>query len=271
MKAGTISHAAAAMRAGLGESLNGPIQIGMDEGRGDDQTVKVVRQGDQMMGYVAFEGMVTLAKWADSSAQGAKAYFNLADREALAPFEKATKRRGKRAGQRYLLIVADGRGDPLPEAPTEAWFAGAQWSHQGGASITLTFDSVDFWRQFHTEDYGDGQVFHLTMVELQANDTPLDQAQADRVARAARPKGGPKSKFVAQRNQTTEFQAYIGYRTGMPRERWPLVGADTCDKWVKQQCGVESKALFDHDPEAWERYEKLISRPFITWAQAHYR
>lgn len=225
----------------------------------------------QAQGYVAFEGMVVLAKWADSSTTGAKAYFNLTDRESLAPFEKATKRRGKRAGQRYMLVTSSDKGDVIPEAPTEAWFAGAQWSHQGGASITLTFEDLEFWRQFNTADQGEGQIFHFTMVELQANDTPLDQVQADRVERANRPKGGPHSKFVAQRNASQDFQAYIGYRTGMPRERWPLVGADTCDKWVKQMCGVASKVDFDHNPESWERYEKLISRPFITWAQAHYR
>ena len=270
VQTGAVSHDVAALRAGLGEHPD-RVSIGCDLSRGDDVTATVARQGWQVLGYVAFEGMVALAKWSESSRSGAKITVKLQDREALAPFEKATKRRGKRAGQRYMVVVSSDKGEPISDAPSELWFAGADWSHQGGASVSFTVDSLEWWRQFQTADQGgDGQVFHFTMVELQANDTPLDQDQADRAERANRPKGGPKSKFAAQRNQTTDFQAYVGYRTGMPKERWRLVGADTCDKWVKQVCGVESKVAFDHDEDAWNRYEKLISRPFITWAHTQF-
>jgi hypothetical protein len=216
--------------------------------------------------------MVILQRWEETSTSGAKARFGLPDKDALTPFEKATKRRGKRAGQRYLLIVADRNGEPIPTAPEQCFLAGAQWSHGSGASITLAFQDIGWWKRFSTGDHDDaaGERFHFTMVEIQEDETPIDQASQDLVERANKPKGGPKSKFVAQRNQAKDFQEFVGYRMDTPQDRWALIGADTCDKWVKQMCGVASKIEFDHNPEAWIRYERLISRPFMTWARSYY-
>lgn len=220
---------------------------------------------------VAFEGLVTLQRWEDSSSNGPKVRFGLLDRDALAPFEKATKRRGKKSGQRYLLVLADRNGELIAGAPDECFLLGAQWSHGPGASIVMAFAEISWWKAFSTADgEGAGEAFHITLVELQCDETPIDQTSADAVEHANKPKGGPRSKHVAQRNQTTDFQAFVGYRTDMPRDRWNLVGADTCDKWVKQMCGVASKVEFDHNHEAWTRYETLISRPFLSWARAEY-
>lgn len=221
--------------------------------------------------FVAFEGFVRLMKWQDTSTSGPKVWFALGDRVDLDHFEKATKRRGKKAGQRYMLTVATDLGDPLENAPTECWFAGAQWSHQSEPSITLVFESVDFWRRYGTADHDSvGQAFHFTMVQLQENEQPVDQEQADLVEQGQkRLKGGPRSKNVALLTQGRDFQSFVGYRMGTPRDRWYLVGADSADRWIKQVCGVQSKIEFDHNEEAWERYEKLIRTPFLTWARAN--
>jgi len=227
-------------------------------------------QLDEAARLVAFEGQVTLAKWADSSSSGPKVTFSLLDRDALAPFEKATKRRGKRAGQRYLVILATSLGEPMPEAPDECFLMGAQWTHTAGASVTFTFESVDYWRRFTSGDQGEGTKFHITLVEIQSDETPVDQVSQDVFEKATKRKGGPRSKFVAQRNQAKDFQTYVGKRTEMPEDRWHLVGADTCDRWVKQMCGVESKIDFDYELAAWERYEKLINRPFLTWCRSYF-
>jgi hypothetical protein len=219
---------------------------------------------------VAFEGTVSLQRWEDSSSNGPKVRLGLLDRDALAPFEKATKRRGKKSGQRYLLILASSLAELIPDAPDECFLIGAQWSHGPGASITLAFESIEWWKRFSTADDGTPEQFHITLVELQCDETPIDQASLDAVEHANKPKGGPRSKFVAQRNQASDFQAFVGHRTDIPRDRWNLIGQDTCDKWVKQMCGVASKIEFDHNDEAWTRYENLINRPFLSWARAEY-
>jgi hypothetical protein len=219
---------------------------------------------------IAFEGMVRLANWRDSSNSGPRVNFALANKDALTPFEKVTKRRGKKAGQRYQMHVADSVGVPVEGAPDECFLAGAQWSHSSGASITLAFTEVDFWRRFATDDDGEGTTFHFVLVQMNDDERPIDQVTEDAMHRASKPKGGPRSKFVAQRNQTPEFQAYVGKRTEMPPDRWHLVGADTCDKWVKQMVGIESKAELDHSEDKWDTYQRLINKPFVSWAQVTY-
>lgn len=221
--------------------------------------------------FIAFEGFVHLHKWEDSSTSGPKVKFSLTSRDDLSHFEKATRRSGKKAGQRYMITVATDLGDPIEHSPTECWFAGANWSHQAGASIALVFESIDFWRRYSTADHDSvGQAFHLTMVQLMQDERPVDQDAVSNMERGQeRLKGGPKSKNVAQLTNSADFQAFVGYRMGTPRDRWYLIGADSCDKWVKAVCGVESKVEFDHKPETWERFEKLIRTPFLTWARAN--
>ncbi len=226
---------------------------------------------DEAARLVAFEGIVKLQKWSDSSTSGPKITFGLLDRDALAPFEKATKRRGRKSGQRYTLFLADSEGQPMQSYPDECFLLGAQWNHSAGASVTVSFASVEYWRGFSTGDQDStGTSFHLTLVELQTDETPIDQVSQDNFDKATKRKGGSRSKFVAQRNQAPDFQAFVGKRTEMPEDRWSMVGADTCDKWVKSMCGVESKVDFDYDHEAWNRYEKLINRPFLSWARSYF-
>lgn len=226
---------------------------------------------DSAARLVAFEGTVQLAKWSDSSSSGAKVSFNLLDRDALSPFEKATKRKGKKSGQRYLLILADTEGQPVPEAPDQCYLLGAQWTHTAGASITFAVDSVEFWRRFTTADQSDSPTsFHLTLAELQDDETPVDQVSQDALDKATKRKGGPKSKHVAQLIQGPDFRTFVGKRIELPPERWEMTTADMADKWVKQVCGIESKADFDYEPEAWKRFENLVRRPFLTWARSYF-
>lgn len=226
-------------------------------------------QQDEAARMIAFEGIVKLLKWQDSSTSGPKVTFGLLDRDALAPFEKATKRRGRKSGQRYTLFLADSQGEPMKDYPDECYLLGAQWNHTAGASVTFAFTSVAYWRDFSADDAG-GTPFHLTLVELGSDETPVDQVSQDNFDKAIKRKGGPRSKFVAQRNLAKDFQMFVGKRTEMPEQRWDMIGADTCDKWVKAMCGVESKVDFDYDSEAWNRYERLIQRPFLNWARSYF-
>jgi hypothetical protein len=229
------------------------------------------QQQDEAARLVAFEGVVKLAKWTDSSSGGPKVTFNLVDKDALTPFEKATKRRGKKSGQRYLVILADSRGEPIQGNPDECYLLGAQWTHTAGASITFAFDSVAYWRGFTTADQSDNPTeFHLTLVEIQADETPIDQVSQDTLEKATKRKGGPKSKHVAQWNQAPDFRTFVGKRLEMPEDRWSMVTTDMADTWVKQVCGVQSKADFDYEPLAWERYERLVKRPFLSWARSYF-
>lgn len=226
---------------------------------------------DEAARLIAFEGQVKLAKWADSSSGGPKVTFALLDKDALTPFEKTTKRRGRKSGQRFLVILADSTGQPIPETPDECVLLGASWTHTQGATVTFAFDSVEFWRRFTTADQSESPTqFHLTLVEMQDDETPVDQVSQATLEKATKRKGGPKSKHVAQVIQGQDFRTFVGKRLEMREDAWHLVTAEIADKWVKQVVGIESKADLDHEPAAWERYEKLVRRPFISWARSYF-
>jgi hypothetical protein len=232
----------------------------------------MTQQQDEAARMVAFEGVVKLAKWTDSSSAGPKVTFTLLDKDALTPFEKATKRRGKKSGQRYLVTLADSRGELITAgAPDECILLGAQWTHTAGATATFAFGDLLFWRGLNTADQSDTPTeLHLVLVELQADETPVDQVSQAAMEKATKPKGGPRSKHVAQVVQASDFCQFVGKRLEMPQDRWHMVTADMADKWVKQVCGIESKVDFDYNQQAWERYENLVKRPFITWARSYF-
>jgi len=62
----------------------------------------------------AFEGEVMLAGWQESHNGGAKVIFWLPEPAALEPFRLATVRKGKTAGQRYMMVLVELGDDEKP-------------------------------------------------------------------------------------------------------------------------------------------------------------
>lgn len=62
----------------------------------------------------AFEGEVMLAGWQESHNGGAKVTFWLPSSESLEPFRFATVRKGKTAGQRYMMVLVEIDSDEKP-------------------------------------------------------------------------------------------------------------------------------------------------------------
>lgn len=224
---------------------------------------------------VAFEGIIELAKWSMTSAAGAKITFSLADREALAPFEHATKRRGKRAGQRYRAILHREDGDPIDQHPDEFWFLGANWSNTAGAVIAFALpDREDLWwfaqqGAADERDAAHGVRWHMTLVELGEDDAPINQAKLKRIEDAKAPRGGANSKFVAMRNNEFDFRRFIALKMKLGQNA--VATAEQADAWVKTTCGIRSKIEFDHDDAAWRRYRAFCEKPFLHWAHPNGR
>jgi hypothetical protein len=217
---------------------------------------------------LAYHGPVRLASWAESSSAEFKVKIELLDgREALEHFERATRRTKKRAGQRYRAVWQSEKGEAVGGAPEEVWFCGADWSHQNGATVKFAVHpaDVDWVRAQRTADV-DALVerFFLGLVQLDTDDKPINQAKAALVEWTDGLVGGPKSKAAARRCQESDFQMFVGQRLGM---KGPA-SQDRCDQWIKQQAGIHSKKLLDHLGEAWERYERRVQTPFLTWTQS---
>lgn len=227
-----------------------------------------------LLRLVAFEGPVEFARWAETSGNGRRIWFTLANREALLHFDKATKRRGGKGGQRYRMFISDTDGVILEGFPDDAWFIGATWSHTKGAAITLEVAEFGAFQQNPTTDssaVGKGAEFYLTLLELDDNEQPVDQAQADRADElAARLKGGPKSKQAAILFQSEDFRRFVALRlygqAGAVGDR-RYATPQQADEWAKKVGGFTSKVQLDHDQAAAERYQHKVMRWFLSWAR----
>lgn len=219
---------------------------------------------------LAFHGPVRLASWAESSSQEFRVKLELLDgREALEHFERATRRSKKRAGQRYRAVWQTEQGEAIEGPPAELFFCGADWSHQNGATVKFAVhpQDQDWLRAQRTHDVDElAERFFLGLVQIDSDDRPINQKQAALVEWAEGLVGGPKSKFAARRCQEPDFRVFVGQRLGLKKP----ATIDQADNWVKAQCGIHTKRLLDYaDPTTqepyWERYERRVQHPFITW------
>lgn len=224
--------------------------------------------------FVAFEGLVEFHKWADTSGSGQRIWLKLSGREALAHFDKVTKRRGGKGGQVYRCYFGDTDGVLHADLEVDGWFIGAAWHHTTGASITLEVEDLGPFRKYPTQDNsatGEASGFHLTLVQVDEENRAIDQSLADKNAHLeTKIKGGPHSKRVAILCQQEDFQRFVAIRLygvdGAVEER-RHASQKQCDEWVKRVVGIKSKIELDHEPATWDRFQAKVWHWFMSWGQ----
>ncbi len=245
--------------------------------------------------HAAFHEMVTLLSWQSTSRAGYKFKLGLPSRAELAHFDQATRRSGKRAGQRYVATLTETEeATLLPPTTMRLWFSGANWAHQEGARVTFTTDEEGFEaiRAYNPKDsnLGTPAVFWLTLVQVDEDELPINQVAQTRLEVALgdagpagpvnepgvvsgvplappepdKPKGGPRSKQVAMTCQETEFQYYVGEQEGYDKATFAQA-----DAYVKRIVGFTSKVELDQGDRGdaiWQAFITKIRRPYFEWA-----
>jgi hypothetical protein len=220
--------------------------------------------------FIVFESKVELLHWEDTSQWGFKIKLGLLSRQELDAFDKTMKRSKKRGGQRYHCILYGEFNRQF-----EAQFCGRGWAETLGAHIALHIPDTDdqIWFRFApTRDQGDketvGRSCDLMLMEIGDDEIIIDQTMRSRVE-TLELKGGPHSKHVAMLLQDEAFNRWMSchslYRRPEARPDDPAAcyTLDDIDALVKEVCGIKSKVEFDHDEEAWQRWETQFHRPFI--------
>lgn len=214
--------------------------------------------------HIAFHGHVVFLGWKDSSAQGPRVNLALSDRNELEHFDKVTRRSAKRAGHRYKAAIG---ADDRDLHSTELWFCGANWSHQDGARVSFAVADEDlaYWRGLTSRDQNPDlpSKLWLTLVQVTADEQPVNQVKADRVEVAVQPelKGGPNSKHVAILVRDEQFRRFLTEKLGLKE----LADVETADDWIKEVCGIESKVQLDHEETSWLLFRTEVRRPFLEW------
>lgn len=232
---------------------------------------------NQLSKIAAFAGTVELSKWSYTSSQGKRITLKLEGRDQLSHFEKATKRRGGRAGQRYRCYWADVDGMLIDDMPEECYFVGASWHHSTGAHITIELEEIEAFTGLATRDQaidGEGHKFLLTLVELTDDDKPVDQERAEQLEALTRHvQGGPQSKRAAILMRAPDFRRYVAIRlwgSGATGDK-SLATEKEADAWMKKTIGISSKIELDHDPAALERFNLKVMGSFLQWGRAQER
>lgn len=71
-----------------------------------------------------------------------------------------------------------------------------------------------------------------------------------------KPKGGELARLAGQLCQNPEFLEWGDFSN-------ESIAAD----WVRETCGVDSRADLDHDLEAEARFHECIRKPFVEWKE----
>lgn len=236
--------------------------------------------------HVAYEGVVDLRKWIDTSAHGFKITLGLSGRDQLDAFDGVMTMRRSRGGQRYHAIIQPysmvHSGESKPDADQQRqqeWqFAGRGWSESAGAHIAVHLgdaEAIAYWRAQRAGDQVEaeerGKCFYIMLLELDDNEEIVHQQRRERAV-VPRLVGGPRSKAVAMMLQDPDFLTWLSDHS-LHRQLIDCLGdhrqfnAQAADQFMKTVCGIESKREFDHSERAWVSWETQFHRPFIQWLQ----
>lgn len=210
---------------------------------------------------IAFQGEVELEKAVWDTDWGMYAVFRLdqkpQDKNNANPFKKFTKMRKGKVGTRFDTVFT--LPDDVIAYEDEVMLKG--WSDG------TTGWKVTFWMKGHEGtvmehpfmDYEKGKLFSLVLVELDEDETPIDQVKRERLSRSEARKQHPLAMLAGQLAKSEAFQEYLGARTG--HEFGPESSAD----WIRTVCNVESRKELDTNKEAASRFHAHVRTPFLLW------
>lgn len=143
-----------------------------------------------------------------------------------------------------------------PTFQGEMQLAGWQESHTSGAKLTFWLaDSEDLsvFRGMTARKGGRaGQRFAVVLVEIGDDEQPVIPEE---VQPAQKPvKGGDLARMAGMWCADPEFRAWSQTES-----------AEAAANWIRETCGVGSRAELDHNAEAAQAFHRLVRLPFMAW------
>ena len=217
-----------------------------------------------MTGIVIFAGDVTLEKALWDNIWGQYIYLKLdqkpGDKYGANPFKKFTKRRKGRVGTRFGAVFTcnDASTFYTDEVMLKSWADGAK-----GWTLQLWVNpEPDGLHPFMNVD--NKSVFALAMVELDDDNSVIDQDKRDRVEQA--PKTRAKrtlSNYAATLCREPMFMRYLGDEYGLSCE--PNFANEVATNWMRNFLKINSRSQLDTDEYAAAQFHDLIRHPYRKW------
>lgn len=217
---------------------------------------------------IAFKGKVTLEKATWDTPWGMYALFELEQRshESLTahPFKRFTKMRKGKVGTRFSAVFVLSSGEVIydNEVMLKGWTDGVT-----GWKVTFWIDADQQINDCHEVhpfmQFAKGEEFTLAIVELQDDNTPVDQVKRDRVERGTK-RVQKLSNFAAMLCRTPNFWDYLdGNYTNFDHYRKQgLDNEEAATKQLKFLLSIKSRAELDSDPVAANKFHNHIRIPY---------
>lgn len=141
----------------------------------------------------------------------------------------------------------------------EMQLAGWSESHTGGCKVTFWLQSPDDLQAFRalTVRKGNtaGQRFMAALVEIGDDEQPVPPQEPEK------PKGGSLAKLAGMWCNEPEFMKWANSTTHAGIF-WHLQDAEEVADFVRELCGIQSRAELDSNPDAAERFHEMIRGPY---------
>lgn len=140
-----------------------------------------------------------------------------------------------------------------------------QWSgstSRTGPKLILQLPDDDALEHFRAATVAKGgkagQRYAIVVVEVADDETPVNQQTRQQ---PERPKGGPVSRDAAGFCNSESFRRYVSWEYS-----WDVLAtAPEAAEYLRELCGIGSRAELDHSPDAREAYEHL-KREVLAWS-----
>jgi hypothetical protein len=223
--------------------------------------------------YVAYHGFAFLKGCSDTHKGGLQVQIILDHEEDYKAFKEFRKHRKGKAGTGLYNCLTRSEMEVEWYGPVQLKFLRWSISSATGAVVTFEMDGKEEWQKMRDAPAQDAgyelaqlQKMEFMLVELDQEGKPVNVEQRAKLEAMARkrkwPKGGPQSKRAARLCQDREFQLWVESLTG-----GGYVGSpDLVAVWMREECGLDTRAQLDHDPAALQRFEDRMMRPFLRSA-----
>lgn len=208
---------------------------------------------------VAAFAQVALHNAESSHTAGYKVTFRLLDETEYEQFSGITKRKKGKAGGRYRVFLL--AVDEKLCRKLDALFLGWTMSNSAGGRIKFELSSEADFAFFRSLPAG--QEWSATLVELDDEEQPVDQSAREHVETV---KGGPKSQRAGALCADASFQRFVASHNREAMNGKLRATPDQCADFIRTKCRIASRAELDHDPAAWERFTRWVSKPFAIWS-----
>lgn len=220
-----------------------------------------------MSGIVIFAGDVSLEKAVWDNVWGMYILLKLSqlpeDKGHPNPFKKFTKRKKGKVGTRFgaVFTLSDGSTFYQDEVMLKNWADGSTgwtlhlWVNSNDAGVHPFMDAEN------------KSVFALAMVELDDDNTVIDQVKRDRVESAPKKMARKRtlSNYAAMLCREPMFMRYLGDAYGLGSE--PAFANEVATNWMREFLKIKSRSELDTDTLAAARFHKQIRWPYRNWVE----